>query len=395
MVKAQILIVEDERVVGEDVWETLDNLGYSVLGIASSGEEAIKKAEELRPDLVLMDIVLGGDMDGIEAAEKIRARFNIPVVYLTAYADDKTLERAKITQPFGYILKPFDERELYSNIEMALYKYKIERELRESEEKYRTLFEGAPDGVEVLDRQGNIVDWNRAEELLLGYSREEIIGKHFTAFLPEESKELLRRNFSVVKEVGYSDCECQLMRKDGSTISAWRKSRALYDENRELIGVVVHVLTQKIWDISRKQQGEVIQAYVKQNPNASLEQLGNFLGVSRQRAQIVLKLLGTTTQRQQARKDANALHSRGGGKGDYSPQTLTGAETKVLHHMARGDGNMEIARALNVSPRTIRNHITSILAKLNADNRTHAVVLAIRQGVISLVEVELANTARE
>jgi CheY-like chemotaxis protein len=122
MSRARILIVEDDRITAEDIRLSLGSLGYSVTGMASSGEEAIKKAEELHPDLVLMDIVLRGDMDGIEAAGRIRARFNIPVVYLTAYADDETLERAKLTQPFGYILKPFDDRELRSNIEMALYR---------------------------------------------------------------------------------------------------------------------------------------------------------------------------------------------------------------------------------------------------------------------------------
>jgi len=116
MAKTEILIVEDERITAEDIRLSLGGLGYAVTGMASSGEEAIRKAKELHPDLVLMDIVLGGDMDGIEAAKRIRARFNIPVVYLTAYADEKTLERAKVTQPFGYILKPFDDKQNLENI---------------------------------------------------------------------------------------------------------------------------------------------------------------------------------------------------------------------------------------------------------------------------------------
>ena len=129
MAKAQVLIVEDDRITAEDIRLSLGNLGYSVLGIASSGEEAIKKAQELRPDLVLMDIVLKGNMDGIEAAEQIRAALNIPVVYLAAaYMGGKTLERATITEPFGYISKPFEENELGSALEMALHKHKLERE---------------------------------------------------------------------------------------------------------------------------------------------------------------------------------------------------------------------------------------------------------------------------
>ena len=139
MARARILVVEDERIVAEDVGESLDRLGYCVLAIVSSGEEAVKKAEELGPDLVLMDIVLRGDVDGIEAAEQIRAHFKIPVVYLTAYANDETLERAKVTQPFGYIVKPFEERELYTSIEVALYKHKMEAELRSSRQQLRNL----------------------------------------------------------------------------------------------------------------------------------------------------------------------------------------------------------------------------------------------------------------
>ena len=122
MPKEKILIVEDERVVAMDIQNRLKDLGYSVCGLASSGEDAVKKASELQPDLVLMDIVLKGKMDGIDAAGQIRERFNIPVVYLTAFSDEKTLQRARLTGPYGYILKPFEDSELRSNVEMALYK---------------------------------------------------------------------------------------------------------------------------------------------------------------------------------------------------------------------------------------------------------------------------------
>jgi len=126
---AQVLIVEDDRITAEDIRLSLGDLGYSVLGVASYGEEAIKKAEELRPDSVLMDIVLKGNMDGIEAAEQIRAALNIPVVYLAAaYMGGKTLEQPTRTEPFGYISKPFEENDLGSALEMALHKHKLERE---------------------------------------------------------------------------------------------------------------------------------------------------------------------------------------------------------------------------------------------------------------------------
>ncbi|MBW2204117.1 MAG: response regulator, partial [Deltaproteobacteria bacterium] len=112
MAKAEILIVEDDGVVARDIQNRLENLGFEVYAIVPSGEKAIQKAKEDSPDLVLMDIMLKGEMDGTVAAEQIRSQFDIPVVYLTAYADKGVLERAKVTEPFGYIIKPFEDREL-------------------------------------------------------------------------------------------------------------------------------------------------------------------------------------------------------------------------------------------------------------------------------------------
>lgn len=148
MAKAEILVVEDERVTAKSIQNRLKRLGYDVPVVVSSGEEAIKAATERRPDLVLMDIKLEGEMDGIQAAEQIRTRCNIPVIYLTAYADEDTLQQAKITEPYSYILKPFQIKELQTNIEVALYKHKMDMELRESEERNRILFKGVYDFLE-------------------------------------------------------------------------------------------------------------------------------------------------------------------------------------------------------------------------------------------------------
>jgi CheY-like chemotaxis protein len=130
MTKARILVVEDEPIVAMDIQRSLGRLGYVVLGAVSSGREAIRRTAEGLPDIVLMDIVLKGEMDGVEAARQIRERFKIPVVYLTAHGDEGTLERAKITGPFGYIVKPFDETELRTTIEIALHRCGIEEGLR-------------------------------------------------------------------------------------------------------------------------------------------------------------------------------------------------------------------------------------------------------------------------
>ncbi len=120
MYRCEILVVEDEGIVARDIQATLERLGYSISGTAASGAEAINMARYNHPDLVLMDIVLKGPIDGIEAAQKIHDELDIPVIYLTAYADEETVERAKLTEPFGYVLKPFEERDLYTVVEMAL-----------------------------------------------------------------------------------------------------------------------------------------------------------------------------------------------------------------------------------------------------------------------------------
>ena len=130
MGQTQILVVEDENIVAKDLQQTLRPLGYGVPMIASSGEEAIEKAAATRPDLVLMDIKLKGRLDGVAAAEEISDRLDIPVVYLTAYADEQTLRRAKLTEPFGYLVKPFDERSLHAAIEVALHRHRMQMTLR-------------------------------------------------------------------------------------------------------------------------------------------------------------------------------------------------------------------------------------------------------------------------
>lgn len=138
MSKTKILVVEDEVIAAKAIESSLKSQGYDVLGYVGSGEEAIQKASECSPDLILMDIVLYGEMDGIEATAQIKDRFNIPVVYLTAHSDDTTLEMAKITEPYGYIIKPFEDRELLVAIEIALYKHKMEETLIQYE-KFKSL----------------------------------------------------------------------------------------------------------------------------------------------------------------------------------------------------------------------------------------------------------------
>ena len=141
MSKANILIVEDESIVAKDIQHSLKKLGYNVVGISSSGEEAISLAEAMKPDLVLMDIMLKGDISGIDAAGQIREKLHKPIIYLTAYADESTLSKAKYTEPYGYIIKPFKEIDLHSSIEMALYKHQKEMDVKKERDLLYSLVE--------------------------------------------------------------------------------------------------------------------------------------------------------------------------------------------------------------------------------------------------------------
>jgi putative two-component system response regulator len=155
MEKKKIMVVEDERIVARDLARQLTDLGYDVVATAYSGEEAVDKARELHPDLVLMDIVLSGKMDGIQAANKIKALSGTPVVYLTSYADDKTFGRAKLTGPSGYILKPVEKKQLHVAIELALHRHGIELNLRKNHTRIYESLKGTIEAIaETIELRG-------------------------------------------------------------------------------------------------------------------------------------------------------------------------------------------------------------------------------------------------
>ncbi len=163
----KIMVVEDESIIAEDIRMSLINNGYVVPAVVSTGEAAVEKVKEAKPDLILMDVMIAGKMDGIETASTIHSKINVPVVFLTAYSDDKILERAKITEPFGYLIKPFKDRELYITIEMALYKHRIQQELKESKEFYEDILQGIITGVWVTDINDIIIYTNNGMKAII------------------------------------------------------------------------------------------------------------------------------------------------------------------------------------------------------------------------------------
>ncbi len=245
MSKIKLLVVEDESIVAMDIKHRAESLGYEVTGITPSGEEAIELVKKNQVDLVLMDIVLKGEMDGVEAAQKIHDYFDIPVLYLTAYSDEETLKRAKITEPFGYIIKPFEDRELHSAVEIAIYKNKMEHKLKESEKWLSTTLESIGDAVIATDKKSNIIFMNPVARKVTGWSQDEAIGKSLKEVfqllnedtgLPLEDPvtKILQKNMIIEL-----DEPALLITKNGALLPIDNSSAPIRDENGHVIGVTL------------------------------------------------------------------------------------------------------------------------------------------------------------
>jgi len=182
-----IFIVEDDPIIGNHLHRLLVEFGYQVAGPVTRGEDAVTQVIQCHPNLILMDITLEGEMDGIQAAEKIRSLYDVPIVYLTAYTDQKTLQRAKITDPFGYLIKPFDERGLQTCIEMALSKHHLENEIRKSEVKFRTLVENIGEGILIVDQNEVITFANPAATEIFNIGKKGLTGRSLKEFTTSDA----------------------------------------------------------------------------------------------------------------------------------------------------------------------------------------------------------------
>ncbi len=273
MRQTKILIVEDELIVAKDLEFRLQKLEYSILGIATAGIEAIEKAGTLKPDIIIMDILLKGEMDGTEASEIIHNRYDIPVIYLTAYSDDKTLQRAKISGPFGYILKPFNERELLTCIEMGLYRYQMEKKLKESEQWFSTTIESIGDAVIATDRDGSIKVINQIALELTGWEKENAVGRHISEVfhITDENMTFSPKNddFDLIIREKNLDLKKYniLLSITGKKILIDSRISSIKNDNGEISGVTVifRDITEK-----QKNENEIIKLsyMVEQSPNS-------------------------------------------------------------------------------------------------------------------------------
>lgn len=238
---ASILIVEDEAVIALDIRATLTHLGYTVPAAVASGREAIATVAALRPSLVLMDIHLRGDLDGVEAAREIRERFDVPVIYLTAYADPATLQRARVTEPFGYLLKPFEERELHVVIEMALHRHELQRRLRESERWLAATLRSIGDSVIATDAEWHIRFMNPAAERLTGWSAVEAAGRELADVLHVSLPSMPRAFVTGHEDASGGTAQGVLVTRDGREITVEESSTLIRDDAGTVIGTVIAI----------------------------------------------------------------------------------------------------------------------------------------------------------
>jgi diguanylate cyclase (GGDEF)-like protein/PAS domain S-box-containing protein len=213
--RTSVLIVEDESIVAHDVQQTLNGLGYDAFAIAASAAEAMARAGERRPDVVLMDIRIKGPADGIAAAEALRERFGVPVVFLTAHADDATLERARGTRPYGYVLKPVRAAEMKSAIEVALHMHELNTRLAESEERYRDLVENSLGLICTHDLEGRLLSVNPAGARIIGREPVEMVGRSLGDFIPERYRPELRAYLERIRAERTARGLLTLSTKDG------------------------------------------------------------------------------------------------------------------------------------------------------------------------------------
>jgi PAS domain S-box-containing protein len=275
MTQPKILIVEDEAIVAMDLKLHLQELGYGVVALASSGSEALALAARLMPSLVLMDISLGSGMDGIEAARQLQP-LGIPVVFLTAFADETTLGRAKESGPYGYLLKPFDERILHSTIEMALYRHRMEQELKASESKLRAILEHAIDLVVIIDKSGLVSYSSPAASRILAYAMGEKKGTPAIDLIHPEDRSTYAAVFAeLLRNPGTTrTLEIRVMHQDGTP----RLMEAISYNALEVPGV--HGIVVNARDITERRQGELERQNMelKVQQSQKLESLGVMAG---------------------------------------------------------------------------------------------------------------------
>ena len=247
MKNEKILVVEDERIIAIDLQRRLERFGYTVVAIAAAGKQAIELVEQHSPDIILMDIMLVGDIDGIEAATIIKEKFAIPVIFLTAYSDEKTLERAKIAEPSGYILKPFKDKELYTTIDISLYKYRVDQELKRQQRWSTAILHSIADGIVALGTDDKIILMNPIAEKITGWSAKDVQGKTLDELIELEDMtenvnsiiQLPSGSEQMIKSRPFTFKNCYLNNRFGEKLQVEGSLSAIMDKTGKFEGLVL------------------------------------------------------------------------------------------------------------------------------------------------------------
>jgi PAS domain S-box-containing protein len=277
MAKPKILLVEDENITAIELKTKLRSWDYDVIGIVSSGERAIKKVEEEKPDLILVDIVLKGEIDGIDAVKRILKNLEIPVIYLTAYADDEKLQRAKITEPYGYIIKPYEDKELKFAMEMALYKHKMDMALKESEQRYRSFLQNFKGIAFQSNMDFTPIFFHGAVKQITGYKEDDFISGKITwdqIIHPKDRTIFNERVKGLNSNCNYSfEREYRIFRKDGQKVWINEVIQNICDENNEPIrlqGTIYDITERKKVEDALKESEELFRSLVENMLDATL-----------------------------------------------------------------------------------------------------------------------------
>lgn len=301
---SRVLVVEDEGLIAEEIKDRLERMGVNVVAMSATGEDAVQRAGELRPSIILMDIRLRGSMDGIEAASRISHLYNIPIVYLTAHSDDATLARAKQTTPYGYLLKPFEERDLRIVLEMALHKHVTEVELKQSRELYAETLSGLIEGVISADDRACVSFMNPAAERMTKWSAGEAKGHPISEVLS------IRNVATRVEMHGFMGRvlitgeplildEALLVSRDGSEIPVFESIAPLRNSSKSVTGAVLvlrDLTEKKRADAALKEASQRIQNMQKMDAIGRLaggiaHDVGNMMMIVLGNGEIVLNKL--------------------------------------------------------------------------------------------------------
>jgi PAS domain S-box-containing protein len=395
----KIMIVEDEAVIAIRLQERLTAMGYHVVATSYSGEEAMEQARRLRPDLILMDIMIPGKMDGVAVAKSVKTELDIPVIFLTAFSEDKIIDSAKQAEPYGYIVKPYQDRELKACVEVALYKKETEKAIKEREENFRTLAENANDGILIAVGENEYVFANRRAAEITGYGISELLKTTIQDIAQPDDLEKIKETYRhiLAGKPFQRQFETTILRKGGNEVpveitnarSIWhgqpaaivifrditervRAEKALQEAHNELeFRVKERTGDLEIKTKSLEEMNIAMKVLLKKREEDKTELENNVLtNVKELVMPFVDKFRETQLDGQQKtflniiESNLNEVISPFTRRLSLEYLSLTPTEIQIANMTKHGNTSKKIAKIMNISPRTVDTHKKNIRRKI-------------------------------